>query len=89
MAKNPEGPMFLHILAPILETLEKLGGSASSGVVIKRMKLSTEEQAEKTTSGQLRIRNRIGWARCYLRRDGLIHGSPPGGSYLAAINYST
>lgn len=76
-------------LAPRLETLKKLGGSASSGEVIKRMKLSTEEQAEKTTSGQLRIRNQIGWARCYLRRDGLIHGSPPGGSYLAAINYST
>ncbi|MFS8071233.1 MAG: DUF262 domain-containing protein, partial [Byssovorax sp.] len=82
MAKKTKGPAFLRFLAPVLETLKELGGSASSGevtdAVMKRLMLSTEEQAEKTTSGQSRVRNQIGWARFYLRKGGLIQGSQRG-----------
>lgn len=82
MAKKTKGSMFLRFLAPVLETLKELGGSAGAGqvteLVMKHAVLSTEDQAERLTGGQLRVRNQIGWARYYLRKDGLIHGSQRG-----------
>lgn len=82
MAKKTKGPVFLRFLAPVLETLKERGGSGPAAdvtdAVIKRMQLSTEEQAETTTNGQLRVRNQIGWARFYLTKDGLIQSSRRG-----------
>ena len=82
MAKTTKGPAFLRFVEPVLETLKVLGGSAKSSEitdeVVNRLGLSEEELAETTTNGQSRVRNQIGWARFYLSKDGLIHGSQRG-----------
>jgi hypothetical protein len=82
MAKKQKGPVFLRFVAPVLETLKELGGTGTASEVtdrvIERLGLSAEELAETTTSGQSRVRNQIGWARFYLKRADLMHGSQRG-----------
>ncbi len=82
MTKTSNGPAFLRFVEPVIETLKELGGSAKSGEVIhdvvKRLGLSAAELAEKTSTGQSRVRNQIGWARFYLRQDGFIQRSQRG-----------
>ncbi len=72
MAKKTKGPVFLRFVAPVLEVLKERGGSGTAGdvtdAVIKRLQVSTEEQAETTGNGQPRVRNQIGWARFTLPR---------------------
>lgn len=82
MAKKTKGPVFLRYVAPIVETLKELGGSGSAeevtDMVIARIGLSAAEQAETTASGQLRVRNQIGWARFYLTRASMLQAARRG-----------
>lgn len=84
MKKKVKGPAFVRFVAPVLETLQELGGSGVAGDVtdrvIQRMRLSEEELAQTTSNGQSRVRNQIGWARFYLAKADLLHG-PQRGSW--------
>jgi len=76
------GPKFIRYLAPILDALRSLGGSAEPKQVVAKVQeiADVTEQELKATSksGQSRYENKIGWARFYLAKAGLIDGKTRG-----------
>lgn len=76
MTRQSKGPEFLRYVAPILETLKAMGGSGYANAVAEatmdRVGLSPAVREETTSNGQSRARNRIGWARFYLDKAGLM-----------------
>jgi restriction system protein len=76
------GPKFLRFFVPIVQTLREAGGESSAREVIDRAKelagTTDDEQAERTSSGVLRLDNQINWARKYLVWAGLLDGSTRG-----------
>ncbi|CAM3127863.1 Mrr restriction system protein [Tsukamurella hominis] len=76
-------PTWDGFMAPVLREL--LGGSTIKRRdleerVIEAERLTAEERAEELPSGQLKYRNRIGWATSYLSRVGAIE-RPARGQY--------
>lgn len=68
-------PDFQSTMKPILLTLKKIGECHLNTMVEELAKyfgLSDEQRAERLNSGQPRFDNRIGWARTYLYKAGLI-----------------
>lgn len=80
--RKTKGPEFLRFVAPILETLRELDGSATAAEiaerVVERCKISDAEVEIATSNGQSRVRNQIGWARFYLAKAGLVDASQRG-----------
>jgi len=80
--KKEEGSQFVRYFGPLLDALRELGGSGTPNEVIERiaqdLKLSDEIQDESISSGGSRYRNRVGWARFYLVREGLLDSSKRG-----------
>lgn len=68
--ERTRGPRFLRFCIPIIDVLNELGGSGKAAeitdVVIERLQISEEEQAELLKNGNSRVRNQIAWARFYL-----------------------
>ena len=68
-------PKYYEFFAPVMECL-KDGTPRSSKETLEYCaayyKLSTEERSEKLQSGQSILSNRVGWARTYLSKAGLI-----------------
>lgn len=92
MARKPQGPVFLRFAAPLLDTLQDLGGVASasevSDGVVKRLGISHDELAETLTNGQSRVYNQIAWARFYLKNAGLLRSAKRGTWSLTAAGGS-
>ena len=68
-------PKYFEFFAPVMECL-KDGASHSSKETLdycaNYYKLSSEDRSEKLQSGQAILSNRVGWARTYLSKAGLI-----------------
>jgi restriction system protein len=77
-----KGPKFLRFALPILDTLNRLGGSGKpsevTDAVIDALAIPEEEQGETTKNGASRVKNQIAWARFYLAKGGFIDPSERG-----------
>ena len=75
MTKN-KGPRFIQYIPSVLDALRDLGASAKPREVYKwiaeRQNIPEEEMTERTKNGQIKYENRVGWARFYLAKAGLI-----------------
>jgi len=82
MAKKPQRSAFLRFVAPLLETLQDLGGMGSASEVtegvIRRLHISEDERADMLGNGQSRTYNQIAWARFYLKHAGLLRSAKRG-----------
>ncbi len=82
MTKPFKGPDFIKYFIPILKVLHEIGGSGNAAevidLVIEKMGITEEEQADQIKSGGSRIRNRIQWARLYLVKARFLDSSKRG-----------
>jgi 5-methylcytosine-specific restriction protein B len=80
--KRLAGPKFVQYFAPILDALRSLGGTGEPKEVMFKVQelagVTQEELAATTKSGQSKYENKIGWARFYLVKAGLIDGKQRG-----------
>lgn len=76
------GPRFVHYFGPVLDALRELGGSAEPKDVMGKVKtiadVSAEELAATNKNGQSKYENKVGWARFYLAKAGLIESKKRG-----------
>ena len=88
-----DGPKFVRYFGLVLDALRALGGSAeprsAMDKVIKLAAVTDQELAETTKGGQSRFENRVGWARFYLSRAGLIDRRVRGRWTLTAEGFET
>lgn len=81
-AGKPKGPEFTRFMAPLLEVLKSLGGSArpaeANEAVIARLKITDAELSAQNKNGQSRVENQIAWAKFYLSKAGYIDSSNRG-----------
>ncbi|MDK1377233.1 MULTISPECIES: AAA family ATPase [unclassified Sinorhizobium] len=79
---DPGGPRFVRYFGPVLSALQSLGGKASPEQVFAWIKdildVPDEDITGATKGGQSKFENKVGWARYYLSRAGLIDGSKRG-----------
>lgn len=84
MAKSDQSaPQFVKYVGPVLDALQRLGGSGRPDevrtLIAQRLKLSEEEQSEPLPSkAQPRFDNQVHWARFYLSKGGFIDASKRG-----------
>jgi restriction system protein len=84
MAKDSSSaPQFVKYFGPVLEALDKLGGSGRPdevrSIIAQRLKLSELEQSEQLPSkAQPRFDNQVHWARFYLSKANFIDSSKRG-----------
>ena len=75
-AKQTVGPKFVQYFAPVLEALRTMGGSAEPKEVMAKVReisnVSEKELSETNKNGGSKYENKIGWARFYLAKAGLI-----------------
>lgn len=75
-------PDFIKYFIPIFEVLQKIGGSGTVAevidLVIEKLEIPEEEQADTLKSGGSRVRNRTQWARLYLVKSGFLDSSKRG-----------
>lgn len=76
------GPKFIQLFDPVLNALRANSGSANPkevGEWIKANRLVPEEEVDRVTkSGQSSFSNRVGWARFYLTKAGLLDSKARG-----------
>jgi restriction system protein len=76
------GPRFVNYFGPLLEALEKLGGSARPAEareeIAVALGISEAAQSEMLQSGFPRFDNQVAWARFYLVKAGYIDSSSRG-----------
>jgi len=77
-----KGPQFLRFITPLLDALNRLGGSGKPGevsdAIIEALGIPEEKLEESLKSGTSRIRHEIAWARFYLVKAGYIDSSERG-----------
>jgi restriction system protein len=77
-----KGPKFVSYFWPLIEALNKLGGSARPAEVREeiaaKLGISDAAQAETLPSGFPRFDNQVHWARFYLAKAGIIDSSSRG-----------
>ena len=82
MTTNKEGTRFLRWFGPLLDALRELGGSGTPEEAMDKVaelcNVPESDQNELMESGQPRFRNQVGWARFYLKREGLLDSSTRG-----------
>ena len=82
MSLNQKGPQFVRYFQPVINALISLGGSGRPEEVeesiAEQLGLSEEERNEQISSGQSKFSNKVGWARFYLAKAGLIDSSTRG-----------
>ena len=74
-------PDFQTLMLPLLKLASDGQQHSLSEAVeqmVKEFQLSHDDQAELIPSGQQRLYNRIGWARTYLKKAGLLQSVAPG-----------
>ncbi len=76
------GPAFVRYYGPVLQALERLGGSGRPAEVVDLVAelagVNQEEQAAVNKSGGSRFQNQVAWARFYLAKAGLLDSSSRG-----------
>jgi len=87
------GPKFVQYFGPVLDALRSLGGSAEPRAVMDVVKdtglVSEEELKETNKNGQSKYENKVGWARFYLVKAGLIESKKRGEWTLTAEGLET
>lgn len=83
MSSNQQkGPQFIRFFQPIIDALIALGDSGRpeevEEYIAERLGLSEEERNEQISSGQSKFSNKVGRARFYLAKAGLIDSSTRG-----------
>jgi restriction system protein len=83
MSSNQQkGPQFVRYFQPVINALIALGGSGRpeevEDLIAEQLNLSEEERNEQISSGQSKFNNKVGWARFYLAKAGLIDSSTRG-----------
>jgi 5-methylcytosine-specific restriction protein B len=77
-AKPLPGPKFVQYFAPVLDALRSMGGTGDPKDVMAKVRevadVTEEELTETTKGGESRFENKVGWARFYLVKAGLIDG---------------
>jgi restriction system protein len=81
--KRKEVPQFDELMAPTLEALKKLGGSASIDELVPEMVrcMGLPQEIADIPHGntsRTELEYRVAWARTYLRKAGLIENSERG-----------
>ena len=80
--KQVEGAQFVQWFGPLLDALRSLGGSGTPDEVVDQiattLKISDKQLNETLSSGELRFRNQVAWARFYLVQEGLLDSSRRG-----------
>lgn len=80
--KDPGGPRFVQYFNPVLLALRALGGQATPKQVCAWIQANNDvpeaEVKGLTKGGQSKFENKVGWARFYLAKGGLIDGSKQG-----------
>jgi 5-methylcytosine-specific restriction protein B len=75
-APKAGGPRFVQYFAPVLDALRDLGGEAKPkdvyAWIIKKLPVPESETGAVTKGGQPKFENKVGWARFYLAKAGLI-----------------
>ena len=87
-------PSYKDLMNPTLHAIRKAGGSASIGeiaeLVIQEQDLSESVTSELHRDGpQTKLEHRLGWARTYLKRQGLIANSARGVWTLTSLGVDT
>jgi restriction system protein len=81
MRKTPKLPTHVQFFLPIIESLRKLGGSASplelKDALIANLDITEEELSERLANNVFRIDNQIAWSKIYLSREGLLDVTDP------------
>lgn len=81
-SEEPPGPKFIQFFGPVLEALRALGGSGEPREVMAKVRdvagITDEELAETTKGGHSKYENKVGWARFYLVKAGLIDSKQRG-----------
>lgn len=76
------GPRFVQYFGPVLEALRAAGGEAAPeavyGWIRNNVAIGDAELNGITKGGQSKFENKVGWARFYLAKAGLIDGSKRG-----------
>jgi restriction system protein len=74
-----KGPQFIRYFQPVINALISLGGSGRpeevEDVIAQQLGLSEEIRNEQLASGQSKFSKKVGWARFYLAKAGLIDSS--------------
>ena len=74
-----KGPQFVRYFQPVVDALNKLGGSGRpeevEDLIAEQFGLSEESRNEQIPSGQSRFSNKVNWARFYLAKAGFIDAS--------------
>ncbi|WP_292615443.1 AAA family ATPase [Mesorhizobium sp.] len=87
------GPRFVQYFAPVLDALRELGDGRSPEDVYSwirdRVDVPEEELNGVTQGGQSKFENKVGWARFYLAKAGLVDGSKRGVWSLTAEGRET
>lgn len=87
------GPRFVEYFGPVLDALRASDGQASPEAVYAWLKanlaIDANEIDEVTKGGQSKFENKVGWARFYLAKAGLIDGSQRGVWKLTAEGRGT
>lgn len=85
---DPGGPRFVQYFNPVLMALQALGGHAAPEKVFAWIRANNDipevDLAALNKSGQSKFENKVGWARFYLAKGGLIDGSKRGVWILTA-----
>lgn len=91
--KSASGPKFVQYFNPVLEALRTLGGTAEPKEVMALVKdlanVSELELRETNKNGQSKYENKIGWARFYLAKAGLIDSKRRGVWSLTPVGRET
>ncbi|HVO28810.1 MAG TPA: restriction endonuclease [Candidatus Paceibacterota bacterium] len=86
-------PSFYELFNPVLEALRQLGGSGSvseiEDTVIEIIKLEQKDAEEMHRGNTTKLGYRLGWARNYLKRYGLLENSARGIWALTAKGRAT
>ncbi|WP_027060640.1 restriction endonuclease [Mesorhizobium loti] len=73
---NPKGPKFIQYFQPVIDGLRELGSSARPrevyGWISEHRNVPKLEIEGTTKGGQSKFENKVGWARFYLAKAGLI-----------------
>jgi 5-methylcytosine-specific restriction protein B len=79
---RPGGPRFVHYFDPVLEALRAHGGAATPEKVFDWVREHEDVPADELTgthkNGQSKFENKVGWARFYLAKAGLIDAAKRG-----------
>lgn len=91
--KHSRGPRFVLYFNPVLEALRLKGGTAEPKEVMALVqdlaKVSDAELSETNKNGQSKYENKIGWARFYLAKAGLIDSRRRGVWSLTPVGRET